>query len=255
MMKYIQRFSLSVLILSLTACGTPTPTYHVKVMDTPSQPNLKPTQRPYEVNGERYQPIPSADGFSQEGVASWYGKKFHGRKTSNGETYDMYAMTAAHKTLPMNVHLKVTNLNNGKSTVVRVNDRGPFVRSRIIDLSYTAAKELDVVGPGTAPVRIEALGYRDDASVGATPQYRQPASYDVGPFMVQVGAFTVKENAYRLADKLKSQYGGSSVAEGWVNGQKFYRVRIGLYKTMALADEGLLNLETNGYPNSFIVAR
>jgi rare lipoprotein A len=255
MMKYTQYLSLFVLALFLSACGTPAPTYRVQVMDTPTQPNLKPTQRPYEVNGERYQPIPSADGFSQEGLASWYGKKFHGRKTSNGETYDMYAMTAAHKTLPMNVHLKVTNLNNGKSTEVRVNDRGPFVRSRIIDLSYTAAKELGVVGPGTAPVRIEALGYRDDTQTGSTPNYRQPASYDAGPFMVQIGAFTVKTNAYRLADKLKAQYGSSAVVEGWVNGQKFYRVRVGLYNSMAMASEALLKIETNGYPSSFIVAR
>lgn len=253
MLKYTQKWCLFILVLLLAACGTPT--YKTRVIDTPSQPDLKPTQRPYEVNGERYQPIPSADGFVQKGIASWYGKKFHGRKTSNGETYDMYAMTAAHKTLPMNVYLKVTNLDNGRSTVVRVNDRGPFVRSRIIDLSYTAANELGVVGPGTAPVRIEALGYRDDAQSGTTPHYTQLASYDVGPFMVQVGAFTVKENAYRLAEKLKSQYGRSSVAEGWVNGQKFYRVRVGLYDSMALADEALLQIEVNGYPSSFIVAR
>lgn len=253
MLKYTQKWCLFILVLLLAACATPT--YKTRVIDTPSQPDLKPTQRPYEVNGERYQPIPSADGFVQKGLASWYGKKFHGRKTSNGETYDMYAMTAAHKTLPMNVYLKVTNLDNGRSTVVRVNDRGPFVRSRIIDLSYTAANELGVVGPGTAPVRIEALGYRDDAQSGTTPHYTQLASYDVGPFMVQVGAFTVKENAYRLAEKLKSQYGSSSVAEGWVNGQKFYRVRVGLYDSMALADKALLQIEVNGYPSSFIVAR
>ena len=253
MLKYTHKWYLFILVLLLAACGTPT--YKTRVIGTPSQPDLKPTQRPYEVNGERYQPIPSADGFVQKGLASWYGKKFHGRKTSNGETYDMYAMTAAHKTLPMNVYLKVTNLDNGRSTVVRVNDRGPFVRSRIIDLSYTAANELGVVGPGTAPVRIEALGYRDDAQSGTTPHYTQLASYDVGPFMVQVGAFTVKENAYRLAEKLKSQYGSSAVVEGWVNGQKFYRVRVGLYPSMALATDGLLQIETNGYPRGFIVAR
>jgi rare lipoprotein A len=245
------------LVVALAACSTPTPpkTYKVEVYDTPSQPDLRPTQRPYSVNGQRYQPIPSAAGFVQEGVASWYGKKFHGRKTSNGETYDMYAMTAAHKTLPMNVHLKVTNLKNGRSTVVRVNDRGPFVKSRIIDLSYSAAKELEVVGPGTAPVRIEALGYQEQAGRGSKPRYRQPASYETGTFMVQVGAFTVKANAYRLAEKLKVQYGSSAVAEGWVDGQKFYRVRVGLYNTIALADEALLKFEANGYPNSFIVAQ
>ena len=254
-MKYIRYYSLFIIVLFLAACGAPTPTYKVRVSDAPSESEKKPTQRSYEVNGERYQPIASAKGYSEKGVASWYGKKFHGRKTSNGETYDMYAMTAAHKTLPMNVHLKVTNLANGRSTVVRINDRGPFVRSRIIDLSYTAANELGVVGPGTAPVRIEALGYRDDAQSGTTPHYTQLASYDVGPFMVQVGAFTVKENAYRLAEKLKSQYGSSAVVEGWVNGQKFYRVRVGLYPSMALATDGLLQIETNGYPRGFIVAR
>ena len=253
MMKLIQYHSLLILLLLLASCGAPT--YTTRVVNTPSQAGLKPTQRAYEVNGQRYQPIPSAEGYTEKGIASWYGKKFHGRKTSNGETYDMYAMTAAHKTLPMNVHLKVTNLDTGRSTVVRINDRGPFVRSRIVDLSYSAAKELGVVGPGTAPVRIEALGYRDDAPTGATPHYRQPVSYEVGPFMIQVGAFAVKENAYRLAGKLKSQYGSSNVAEGWVNGQKFYRVRVGLHPSMALADDALKKIEANGYPNSFIVAQ
>ena len=255
-MKLLRYLTLFAVVVSLAACGAPTPpkSYKVKVYDTPSQPKLAPTQRPYSVNGQRYQPIPSAAGYVEEGVASWYGKKFHGRKTSNGETYDMYAMTAAHKTLPMNVHLRVTNLNNGRSTVVRVNDRGPFVKSRIIDLSYSAAKELGVVGPGTAPVRIEALGYKEQASPGAAPRYRQPVNYDAGTFMVQVGAFTVKANAYRLAEKLKALYGSSAVAEGWVNGQKFYRVRVGLYSTMAMAIEALTKFEVNGYPNSFIVA-
>lgn len=252
MMKSIQIIALPLLLL-LAACGGPT--YNVKVLNTPSQVDTTPTQRPYQVNGTRYQPIPSAKGFVEEGTASWYGKKFHGRKTSNGEIYDMYAMTAAHKTLPMNVHLKVTSLVNGRSTVVRVNDRGPFVKNRIIDLSYSAAEELGVVGPGTAPVRIEALGYRDASQSGSTPQYHQLDNYDVGPFMVQVGAFTVKENAYLLAEKLKNQYGRSNVAEGWVNGQKFYRVRVGLYASMALADNALLQFEANGYPSSFIVAQ
>lgn len=246
---------LIVLISLLTACGPPTPTYRVKVMDTPSQPNLHPTQRPYTVNDQKYSPIPDAEGFSEEGLASWYGKDFHGRKTSNGEIYDMYAMTAAHKILPMNVFLKVTNLNSGQSAVVRVNDRGPFVKSRIIDLSYSAAKQLGVVGPGTAPVRIEALGYRESAKPGAPSNYQQPDSYAPGPFVVQVGAFTVKENAYRLADKLKKQYGASAVAEGWVDGRKFYRVRAGLYDNMSLAMDGLMRMEADGFANSFIVAR
>lgn len=252
-MKKIEYCCLLLMVLLLVACGGPT--YHTRVLDTPSRPDIKPTQRPYEVNGQRYQPIPEAEGFVENGIASWYGKDFHGRKTSNGETYDMYAMTAAHKTLPMNVHLKVTNIDNGRSTVVRVNDRGPFVKSRIIDLSYSAANELGVVGPGTAPVRIEALGYRNETSDGAAPSYQPLASYDVGPFLVQVGAFTVKENAYRLVERLQSQYGSSSVVEGTVNGQKFYRVRVGLYDSMAPATEALLRIEANGFPGSFIVAQ
>ena len=254
-MKNIICLTILAIIVSLVGCSAPTPKYKVRVYDTPSQPSTKPTQKPYSVNGKRYQPIPSAEGFVQEGVASWYGKKFHGRKTSNGETYDMYAMTAAHKTLPMNVHLKVTNMNNGRSTTVRVNDRGPFVKNRIIDLSYSAAKELGVVGPGTAPVRIEALGYRDKSPKSSSPVYRQPVSYDVGPYSVQVGAFTVKENAYRLAEKMKGRYGHSSVVEAWVDGQKFFRVRVGLYNSMALALKGLASLEKNGFSFSFIVAR
>ena len=241
------------LIALLTACGGPT--YDVRVFDTPAQPDLKPTQRPYEVNGQRYQPIASANGYVEEGVASWYGGKFHGRKTSNGETYDMHEMTAAHKTLPMNVHLKVTNLSNGRSTVVRVNDRGPFVKSRIIDLSFAAAKLLGVDGPGTAPVRIEALGYRDQASSGASPSYHQPASYDVGTFMVQVGAFSVQANAQRLADKMRSQYGNATIAEGWVDDKKFYRVRVGLYSSMTLAVDAHLKLVGDGFNGSFVVAR
>lgn len=241
------------LLLLLAACGGPS--YKVRVIETPSRPDLTPTQRPYEVNGTRYDPLSSADGFIEEGTASWYGQDFHGRKTSNGETYDMHALTAAHKTLPMNVYLKVTNLDNGRTAVVRVNDRGPFVKSRIIDLSYAAASQLGVVGPGTAPVRIEALGFRESGGGSREPRYRQPVSYDVGRFMVQVGAFTVKENAQRLAAKLQGYYGQAAVAEGWVNGRKFYRVRVGLYASLALANDALQQIESSGFANSFIVAQ
>jgi rare lipoprotein A len=115
------------------------------------------TQRPYVIEGQTYHPIPSAEGYEETGLASWYGDPFHGRKTANGETYDMYGVTAAHKTLPMDTMLLVKNLANGKTTTVRVNDRGPFVDGRIIDLSYNTAKELGVLHHGTEQVQIIAL--------------------------------------------------------------------------------------------------
>lgn len=240
------------LCVGVSACGGPS--YRVRVLDKPGS-GLKGTQKPYEVNGERYDPLLNADGYEEEGLASWYGPDFHGRKTSNGEVYDMHDLTAAHKTLPMNVYVRVTNRSNGRQCVVRVNDRGPFVRGRIIDLSYAAAKDLGVVGPGTAPVRIDALGYREPAAAGEVVTYRRPASYEAGPFTVQVGAFTVQANAQRLTDELRRSYGETSIVEGWVSGQKFHRVRAGLYKTMAEAEQARIAFEGKGFRNSFVVAR
>lgn len=241
---------LGVLFL-LAGCGAPT--YDTRVIDTPQSRELKGHQKPYTVNGKRYDPLRDHQGFTQEGLASWYGKDFHGKKTSNGETYDMYAMTAAHKTLPLGVFVRVTNQRNGRQEVVRVNDRGPFVAGRIIDLSYSAAKNLEVVGPGTAPVRIEALGYRIDSQPGQI-SYRAPQSYDVGLFSIQVGAFTMAENANRLAAKLRGQYGAASVAEGWVNGQRYFRVRAGRYTSLEAAETARDRFELDGYPSSFVVA-
>jgi rare lipoprotein A len=240
------------LIAVLSACGGPS--YRVRVLETPDRV-LKGTQRPYEVNGERFDPLLDATGFYEEGVASWYGTDFHGRKTSNGEDYDMHGLTAAHKTLPMNVYVRVSNLSNGRQCVVRINDRGPFVKGRVIDLSYAAASQLGVVGPGTAPVQLEALGYREIGPAGEIVAYRQPASYEVGPFTIQVGAFTVAQNAQRLADELRTSYGEAAVVEGWVGGQKYHRVRVGLYPAMAAAVQAAAEFEAKGFRNSFVVAR
>lgn len=239
------------IILVLVGCGGPS--YTTRVIDTPGSRELKGWEKPYTVNGERYDPLLDHDGFVQEGVASWYGKDFHGKKTSNGEVYDMYAMTAAHKTLPLGVYVRVKNIANGRQAVVRVNDRGPFVKGRIIDLSYSAAKELGVVGPGTAPVRIEALGYKVSGG-GGEVAFRQPKSYSVGSYTVQVGAFTQGENAARLAERLKALYGASSVQQGMVNGRLFHRVRAGSYPTIEAAEKACLRFENEGFPNSFVVA-
>lgn len=194
-------------------------------------------QKPYTINGERYEPLSSHEGFAQSGIASWYGSDFHGKMTSNGETYDMHAMTAAHKTLPLGVYVKVRNRDNGRETVVRINDRGPFVAGRIIDLSYSAAKDIGIVGSGTAPVKIEALGYLDDAATAkGRTAYRAPASYDKGSFGIQVGAFENPENARRMAESVKQRYGISSIREAVVNGARFYRVRAGNYSSLKEAE-------------------
>lgn len=158
--------------------------------------------------------------YTEEGVASWYGDPFNGRRTSNGEVYDMYQMTAAHRTLPFNAIVRVTNLSNGKQINVRINDRGPFVANRIIDLSYSAAKTIGMVGPGTAEVRLDVVA-------GPDP--------NVGFFGVQVGAFQMEENAQRLKDRLSARYTPVTIAQ--FNSPKgvYYRVRAGKLPSEAAA--------------------
>lgn len=136
------------LALCLTGCGL--------ISFAPDKPS-GPRGRAYTIRGKTYYPLLSAAGFTEVGVASWYGPGFHGRQTANGERYNMYELTAAHKILPFGTRLRVTHLGTGRSLVVRVNDRGPFVEGRIIDLSFTAARQLGIVGSGTARVRLEAL--------------------------------------------------------------------------------------------------
>jgi rare lipoprotein A len=157
---------------------------------------------------------PAPGGHVMTGVASWYGPDFHGRPTSSQEVYDMNDMTAAHKTLPFGTWVLVTNLDNGRSVSVRINDRGPFVEGRIIDLSYAAARMLGVVGPGTAPVRLELL----DAAAPLPPAQR---------YAVQVGAFADKDNAARLRGTLAESFADVSVSTLSAGGRVYYRVRIG----------------------------
>jgi rare lipoprotein A len=216
------------------------------------QGRQKATQKPYTVLGKRYEPLKSHVGFTQEGIASWYGKDFHGKKTSNGEIYDMHAMTAAHKTLPLGVFVKVRNRENGKELVVRVNDRGPFVKNRIIDLSYGAAKKLGVDAKGTAPVRIEALGYRAEGASGE--HYKEPETYDRGNYSVQIGAFKDYQNARRLSEEMRKLHGHSEVRTGTVNGELFYRVQAGTYTSLKAAEDAEESFSDHGYPGSFVVS-
>jgi len=172
------------------------------------------TQRPYSIDGITYYPIPSAKGFIEQGIASWYGPGFHGRKTSNGETYDMYEMTAAHKTLPMDTRLLVKNLENGTQTMVRINDRGPFIDGRIIDLSHSAARTLGIVERGTARVKITAVDgtsiflAREEKAAGPPstptriavqgPVRAQKAWQD---YFIQIDAFDEQREARRLQQR------------------------------------------------------
>jgi rare lipoprotein A len=224
-----------------------------------AKPPPKPTgyPKPYRVGNTWYQPLPHARGFTQSGIASWYGKKFHGRKTSNGEIYDMYAMTAAHKTLPFGTYVRVHNLNNNKKIEVRINDRGPFIRGRIIDLSKKAAKKLGIIGPGTAPVKIEALGVaaKQNKKKAAEPSY-VPIDYYQGNFTFQVGAFRERENAERLKQQLdRTNNDTPARIIPYNNGRDtLYRVRVGKFDNLkqAIAYEKILI--QNGYKNVMIVA-
>ena len=179
--------------------------------DVPETPSHSPTPSP-PPRRDRADPATRPAGYTEEGNASWYGEPFHGRRASNGEIYDMYKLTAAHRTLPFETMVRVTNLNNGKSTTVRITDRGPFVENRIIDLSLAAAREIDLVGPGIAPVRVEVLGNVDPTA---------------GFFTVQVGAFRDRNNAERLRDRLTLSYAPIFIQQYDAPQGTFYRVRVG----------------------------
>jgi len=213
--------------------------------------------RPYEVHGVTYYPLPDAQGFVQTGKASWYGKKFHGRNTSSGERYDMYASTAAHKTLPFGTQVHVTNLRNGRSTVVRINDRGPFVKGRIIDLSYSSAREIGLVGPGVTDVRIRALARQvgtEEKPEGGVRPVVEAQDLTVGEFTVQVGAFLSRENASDLANRLKVIYDYVTVTV-YVDelARKLHRVRVSRSDSLQAAGKIEKALEGMGFTGAFVV--
>jgi rare lipoprotein A len=204
--------------------------------------------KPYKVMGKWYQPRQESHGFRQTGLASWYGKDFHGKKTANGETYNMYAMTAAHKTLPFNTYIAVHNLENGRTVDVRINDRGPFVRRRIIDLSYTAARKIGIVGPGTAQVKIVALGeITEPERKSEQPRSYSPVDYYSGNFTFQVGAFLEWQNAERLKTKLAQTYTNAHITTYQNENETFYRVRVGRFSNLKKAIEHEKILRKDGY--------
>jgi rare lipoprotein A len=236
----------------------------------------------YDVFGKRYYVLSSSVGYWERGVASWYGPGFHKVRTSTGEPYDMYGMTAAHKTLPLPAYVRVTNLQNGRSIVVRVNDRGPFVGNRIIDLSYTAAAKLDMLRNGTALVEVRAIdpstplpvitaSAGTPASVASppattaastapaavalaavaptttAPTITPPAAAGSSTLFIQAGAFSDAANAQRLVEKLRGgSYGKVFVRDDQIAGRRMYRVRIGPVPDVAEFDRVVAALERAG---------
>lgn len=212
--------------------------------------------KPYTVKGVTYYPLEDSAGFSQTGVASWYGRKFHGRKTANGETYDMYKMTAAHKTLPMGTMVEVRSLDSGMVAVVRINDRGPFARSRIIDLSMAAADSIGMKEQGTARVTVTALAEGRPGGPGQAPQPVRPLQdFKTGVFWVQVGAFGVRENAERVRERLLFPRNEIKLFP-FVNdmGLTLHRVRVGPFKRLDMAEMVLQAAVDQGFMESFVVA-
>ncbi len=214
------------------------------------------TQRPYQINGIWYYPIPTAAGYVEEGLASWYGPGFHGKPTSTGERYDMNAMTAAHKTLPMGTHVKVTNMENGRSLILRINDRGPFVDGRIIDLSRAAARDLGTKQRGLARVRVEAVQLAKREHQGADSYWRAEnmPSLRYGNFTIQIGSFKDRDNAQRLQEAMRSGYQVVHVQPAYNDEGAFFRVQVGKYRDLVLAEQERQRLRSSGFGDAFVVA-
>ncbi|NCF24715.1 MAG: septal ring lytic transglycosylase RlpA family protein [Gammaproteobacteria bacterium] len=269
--------------LLLAACSgnvrDSAPSGSVSIPDLPDDAVPRPEPRSrygngpeYEVFGQAYQVMDSSSGYKERGVASWYGKKFHGRLTSNREPYDMYAMTAAHKTLPLPTYVKVRNLRNDRSIIVRVNDRGPFVHNRIIDLSYAAALKLDMIRDGTSLVEVTAISFDDlprDRPVRVVEPAEPPAPQPVPAprpetppatpqdheIFVQVGAFGDRANAERRRAALMSGgIGGAFIFADEAATPPMYRVRIGPIEDVDDYDALVLKLEALGIADPYLVA-
>ena len=306
----MKRLALLMLALALAGCQTakrggyyqddgpdaqPPPVEAARMVDAvpKPEPRSRGGNRPYTVLGRHYTPLADARDYRERGVASWYGKKFHGRRTANGETYDMHAMTAAHKTLPLPSYVRVRNLDNGRTAVVRVNDRGPFLHNRLIDLSYAAASKLGIAGTGTGLVEVEAVMPGEPAlSAAPSPATRPvvealppletkpepgpgqaqpvapvPTAAAVAPavagmprLLVQVGAFSQWDNAEALRTRLERAglrpiYTQSVLVslQPGSPAQRVYRVRIGPVANVEAADRLTQSLTGHGIAEATIV--
>ena len=245
--------------LALAACGgRPLRPAHPPAATAPgpsdaellARPDPRPQPEPrahlgnppfYEVYGQRYTVLASAAGYLERGVASWYGPDFHGGRTATGEPYDMYSMTAAHRTLPLPAYVSVTNLSNHRAVVVRVNDRGPFKADRIIDLSFAAALKLGMVRDGTTLVEVRAL---EPAAVAAAPAAAAPDPVEI---YAQAGAFAVEHNAAGLRDRIRAAGVGNVLLRAVASGERtLYQVRIGPIASVPAFDALLARLRAIG---------
>jgi len=202
----------------------------------------------YDVDGRRYYVLASADGYNQIGVASWYGANSEGRHTADGDRFNMYAMTAASKVLPLPTFVRVTDLANGRSVIVEVNDRGPFASHRLIDLSYLAAAKLGMLATGTALVEVRAITPTSPMSLASTLQARSPLLY------AQVGAFAVSQDAVRVFNRLRTAgMRNVIILSPAVSGGRLYRVRVGPIQNVPQFDRIAARLTALGYPGAWLV--
>ncbi len=236
-------FIVLLVIFSQQACGS--------AHKSQTSQTSPPTQKPYRINNIKYYPIPTSAGYVETGIASWYGPDFHGKPTSNGERYNMYNATAAHKILPMNTVLLVKNLENGKEEVVRINDRGPFVRGRIIDVSYATAKRLEILRKGTSKVTITALAPRKNGTSSGAAQF----DFERGEFYVQIGSFTQPNNATKLQKRF-TEAGHTAVIQKYSSPKTvYYRVQVYAGTYLKHAKRAEASLLKSGYKGAFVVAR
>jgi rare lipoprotein A len=215
-----------------------------------------PGMRPYQINGQWYYPLATAEGYRRQGIASWYGPAFHGRPTACGERYEMNGISAAHKTLPLGTWVRVKNLENGRILDLRINDRGPFIPGRIIDLSLGAARKLGVEEPGTARVEVVALAALPPGAAVAQASSPRPANLIRGHFTVQVGAFGERENAERLARRLEQVHRKPQIKPTRSHHQDriLYRVLVGKWATLAAAEKKVALLKSYGFRDAFTIA-
>jgi len=250
-------FSVLLMVLLLSSCAQhrrPTPHIQVqhKAYEAPAPTHPVKTGSPYQVLGVWYYPLASGEHYDRTGIASWYGKKFHGKKTANGERYDMYAMTAAHTTLPLPSRVRVTNLSNGRSVVVRINDRGPFVKDRIIDLSYAAAKALGYEQQGTTRVRVQTLDANGQTGDTRSQEHQRQRLIN-GRIYIQMGAFRSRASASELRQRLLRDY--PSAAMIYSQQDRLYRVRLGPFANEWRSQTIESKLKQDGYAHPMMVVQ